>query len=85
MSTYKAHLESSEFDLIYKHSLNVGDIGICKWNIDKDEMYISEKITGYEFSNLKNMFQYLELVVYPSGRKRNIDLKPYQLIYPQFS
>lgn len=85
MSTYKAHLESSEFDLIYKHSLNVGDIGICKWNIDKDEMYISEKITGYEFSNLKNMFQYLELVVYPNDRDMAIqDLEDYLSGYRSF-
>lgn len=47
------NLLKSEFDIIYKHALGVGDIGICKWNIDKDEIYISEKISDYELSSIK--------------------------------
>ncbi len=72
------HLDGKEFDLIYRHALNMGDIGICKWNIDKDEMYISEKITGYEFNNIKNMFQYLNAIVYHKDRELAIqDLEDY--------
>ena len=74
----KDHIQVRDFDLIYKHALNVGDIGICKWNIDKEEMYIAEKITGYEFNNINNMYQYLNAIVYPKDRDLAIqDLEDY--------
>ena len=57
-----------EFDTIYKHALNVGDIGICKWNLDKDEMYIAEKITGHDLDSVKNMKEMLSIIAYPKDR-----------------
>lgn len=67
-----------EFDTIYKHALNVGDIGICKWNLDKDEMYIAEKITGHDLDSVKNMKEMLSIIAYPKDRDLALrDLEDY--------
>lgn len=58
--TYKAE----EFSKVYRHALRTGDIGICRWNIDKGKIYISEKITGYELDSFKDFKEYLSKIAY---------------------
>ena len=79
MSTnIKENLGAKEFDLIYRHSLKVGDIGICKWNMDKEEMYIDEYISGYELNNIKNMKEFLTAIAYHKDKDLAIqDLEDY--------
>lgn len=74
----KDNLGVKEFDIIYRHALNVGDIGICKWNMDKEEMYIDEYISGYELNNIKNMKEFLTAIAYHKDRDLAIrDLEDY--------
>ena len=50
---------------IYKRALNGGDFGILEWNINKEEMFISEKIeeiTGYKFNYIKNMAEFINII-----------------------
>ena len=62
MSTnIKENLGAKEFDLIYRHSLKVGDIGICKWNMDKEELYID--IDNFKTINNNFGFQFGNLVI----------------------
>ncbi|HHZ02944.1 MAG TPA: EAL domain-containing protein [Tissierellia bacterium] len=63
---YKA--DTAEFDIIYQHALKVGDIGICKWNMDNDEMYIAEKISGYNLHTAKNIAEFLDIIVYDKDK-----------------
>ena len=53
-----------EHESIYKHVYDIGDIGIFKWNMDKNELVIHEKITGYQLNSLKNMAEYIKAVAY---------------------
>ena len=74
----KDNLSSLKFDIIYRHAINVGDIGLCKWNMDKDQMYIYEKITGYRLNHVKNMREFLNTIAYNKDKDMALqDLEDY--------
>ncbi|NLJ57739.1 MAG: EAL domain-containing protein [Tissierellia bacterium] len=70
--------DTKEFDIIYRHALKVGDIGICKWNIDNNEIYIAENISGYQLHSVKNMVEFLSSIAYYKDKELAIqDLDDY--------
>lgn len=58
----KDNIRIEEFEAIYRHSYYVGDLGMCKWNLATNEMYISENITGYEEDFFSDMHEYLRTI-----------------------
>lgn len=74
----KHSLEKIETKNMYTYALNMGDFGICKWNIDKSEMFISEKITGYKFNSIKSMTEFINIIAYEKDKMMAIqDLGDY--------
>lgn len=67
----KYNLKKIETDKMYKRALNGGNFGIFEWNINKNEMFISEKIheiTGYELNYIKNMAEFINIIVYEEDK-----------------
>ena len=63
----KDYLKKIENWEMYKRALNGGNFGILEWNIDKEEMSISEKIeeiTGYKFDGIKNIYEFINIISY---------------------
>lgn len=74
----KYWLEEIKKNNIYKYELNMGDFGICKWNIDKKEMFIFEKITGYKLNSIKSMTEFINIIAYEKDKMMAIqDLDEY--------
>ncbi|QXE20710.1 GGDEF and EAL domain-containing protein [Clostridium sp. 001] len=67
-----------ENDNVYTYALNMGNLGVCKWNIDTGEMVVSEKITGYEFNSIKSMNEFINIITYEKDKMMAIqDLDDY--------
>lgn len=67
----KYNLEKIKNDKIYERALNGGNSGIFEWNIDKGNMFISEKIkeiTGFKFNNIKDMAELISIIVYEDDK-----------------
>lgn len=70
-----------ETDNIYKRAYNVYNVGVWEWNVNKDEMFISEKaeeIIGYKLNSIKNMNKLINAIAYERDKALAIqDLNDY--------
>lgn len=64
----KYKLAKMKVDNIHTYALNMGNFGVCKWNINKRKMFISEKITGYESKSIKSLTEFINSVAYEKDK-----------------
>jgi diguanylate cyclase (GGDEF)-like protein/PAS domain S-box-containing protein len=67
----KYNLKKIKNDKIYRRALNGGNYGVFEWNINKNEMFISEKIkeiTGYKCNYIKNIAEFINTIAYKQDK-----------------
>ncbi len=66
---------------MYKRTLNGGNYWVLEWDIHKEKLFICKKIeeiTGYELSNITNMYDFVNVISYEEDTILAIkDLKEY--------
>lgn len=70
-TNHKCNLKKIKNNRMYKRALNGGNFGIFEWNINKNEMFISEKvkeITGYKYSYIKNIAEFINTIAYKEDK-----------------
>lgn len=53
---------------IIEYSHESQDIGICKWNINKNTMYICEKFTGYKLEAINSLHELINIIAFHKDR-----------------
>jgi diguanylate cyclase (GGDEF)-like protein/PAS domain S-box-containing protein len=67
----KYNFKKIKNDKIYRRALNGGNYGIFEWNINKNEMFISEKvkeIAGYKCNYIKNIAEFINTIAYKQDK-----------------
>ncbi|MBV7271801.1 GGDEF and EAL domain-containing protein [Clostridium sp. PL3] len=67
----KGNFKKIEFNEVYKRAVNGGNFGVFEWSINKNEMFISEKIkelTGYKFEYVKDMMEFINVIAYEEDK-----------------
>lgn len=64
----KNYINRIKTNKMCEYIFNNGDLGICIWNISRNEMLINEKITGYELNTVNSMRIFLNTIAYEKDR-----------------
>jgi len=67
----KYYLRRIETNKIFRRAFSAGDFGIWEWNINTDEVFLSEnfkKISEYDSNFTKNMVEFISNIVYEEDK-----------------